>query len=90
MKSGIAHIAGVSHTAQVTPSRPGHLRREVVTRLRMAGMATAGCCRDDRRVNHVILSIAAMVAIGAVLGALLAVPLVGGVWSLEETGDSAD
>jgi hypothetical protein len=53
-------------------------------------MATAGCCRDDRRVNHVILSIAAMVAIGAVLGALLAVPLVGGVWSLEETGDSAD
>jgi hypothetical protein len=61
-----------------------------VTQAILPDISTAGRWPDDRRVKHVILSIAATVAIGAVLGALLAVPLVGGVWSLETTGDSAD
>ncbi len=39
---------------------------------------------------HIIVSIAATVMIGVVLGALLAVPLVGGVRFLEETADGAD
>jgi hypothetical protein len=38
---------------------------------------------------RVLASIAASVAIGVMVGALLAVPVVGGVWTLEEDRDTA-